>query len=208
MRVLVLGREDRPAPGLVQALGAERAAAVRRLLLARACAWAKEAFGADSVALMESASLAGALVEGASLAGALVESASLAGALADGGSAADGSPGGEAVVALSPELPLWHPELAASLRGDLEAGCALSLAPIFDGGLYLLAVADGFTDRAALAALDLAGPAGMGDLLALARRGGWDVGLLRAERALRSERDVRALLADPLTDAELRALLG
>jgi hypothetical protein len=33
------------------------------------------------------------------------------------------------------------------------------------------------------------------------------VGLLRAERGLRRPADVRAALADPLLDAELRALL-
>jgi hypothetical protein len=41
----------------------------------------------------------------------------------------------------------------------------------------------------------------------LADRQGWEVGLLRAERGLRRARDVHALLADPLTDPELRALL-
>lgn len=186
--MLVLGGDDGPAPGLVQALGAQRACAVRRLLLARACAWAEEAFGPEAVALATDGSFAAAL--------------------AGGGPPADGPPAGEAVVALSPELPLWHPELAANLLGDLEAGCALSLAPIFDGGLYLLAVAEGFADHGALAALDLAGPAGMAALFALARRERWDVGLLRAERGLRRERDVRALVADPLTDPELRALLA
>jgi hypothetical protein len=35
-----------------------------------------------------------------------------------------------------------------------------------------------------------------------------EVGLLRAERGLRRPSDVWALRADPLTDAELREMLG
>ena len=113
------------------------------------------------------------------------------------------------MVAIVPELPVWHPELAAAVLGDLANGCALALAPIFDRGLYLLAIADpSAQSMAALAALDLAGPGGMTELIGLARQSGWEVGLLRAERGLRRARDVRALLADPLTDAELRALLA
>jgi glycosyltransferase A (GT-A) superfamily protein (DUF2064 family) len=183
VRVLLLGGGDgTAAPGLVRTLGAERAARVRRLLRARACAWAGEAFGPEGVRL--------------------VADSSFAEAVADVG-AADA----EGVVAIRPEVPTWQPELAAALRGDLAAGCALSLGPVFDGGLYLLAVAEPSAALAALAALDLAGPGAMTDLIALARREAWDVGLLRAERGLRRARDVRALLADPLTDPELRALL-
>jgi glycosyltransferase A (GT-A) superfamily protein (DUF2064 family) len=98
------------------------------------------------------------------------------------------------VVAISPDLPVWHPELATALLGDLRAGCPLSLAPVFDGGLYLLTLADASAQIAgALTGLDLAGPHGMSGLMALAARAGTEVGLLRAERALGRERDVRAL---------------
>lgn len=181
MRVLVLGGDEGPAARLVEVLGAEQASAVGELMLQRARAWASDAFGPGSVRL--------------------VADSSFATALGDGGSA-DGAP----VVAIRPELPAWHPELAADVLGDLEAGCPLSLAPMFDGDLYLLALARPVADR--VAALDLAGPNAMSHLLALAQSEGWEVGLLRAERGLRRARDVRALLADPLTDPELRALLG
>jgi hypothetical protein len=181
--VLVLGGDEGPAARLVEALGAERASAVGELMRGRARAWASDAFGPGAVRL--------------------VADSSFATALEDGGST-DAAP----VVAIRPELPAWHPELAADVIGDLEAGCALSLAPMFDGGLYLLALAGPVADRVAtLAALDLAGPGAMSHLLALAQSEGWEVGLLRAERGLRRARDVRALLADPLTDPELRALL-
>ena len=191
LRVLVLDGEPVPGEGLVPALGEERAAAVRQLLLARACAWAEESFGREAVRVVRHGSFAAALQADAD----------------PGGGGADGGAG--AVVAIVPELPVWHSELAPAVRGDLEAGCALALAPIFDRGLYLLAIADAAADgMAALAELDLAGPGGMAELIGLAQRASWEVGLLRAERGLRRARDVRALLADPLTDPELRALLG
>jgi hypothetical protein len=40
-----------------------------------------------------------------------------------------------------------------------------------------------------------------------AREAQLEVGLLRAERGLRRPEDVRAVLADPLTDAEMRGIL-
>jgi hypothetical protein len=183
VRVLVLGGAAGPGEGLVEALGAERAEAVRALLISRAREWAEDAFGAEAVELVTSGSFAAAL--------------------------ATGPAAGGPVVAIVPELPVWHRELAPAVLGDLAAGCALALAPMFDRGLYLLAIADPSLDgAAALAALDLAGPGGMAELIGLAQREGWEVGLLRAERGLRRAQDVRALLADPLTDPELRALLA
>jgi hypothetical protein len=188
-RVLILGGREPPGEGLVDALGSERAAAVRALLVGRARAWARGAFGDRAVRVVAESSFTAALTDGAA-------------------ESAGPRPAG-AVLIIAPELPVWHPEIAPAVRDDLAAGCALSLAPIFDRGLYLLAVADPSAARtAALAALDLAGPGGMGQLISLADRERWEVGLLRAERGLRRARDVRALLADPLTDPELRALLG
>ncbi|HEY3775337.1 MAG TPA: hypothetical protein VGL69_20190 [Solirubrobacteraceae bacterium] len=206
VRVLVLGAGAGPGQGLVEALGTERAAAVRALLVRRAGEWAEGAFGAEAVELVTSGSFAAAFA---------TDPAGPGGGAGPGGEAGPGGAAGPAghtvggpVVAIAPELPVWHPELAAAGLGDLQDGCALALAPIFDRGLYLLAIADPSADgMAALATLDLAGPGGMTDLIGLAQREGWEVGLLRAERGLRRERDVRALLADPLTDPELRALL-
>ncbi|HLI59446.1 MAG TPA: hypothetical protein VKV21_07240 [Solirubrobacteraceae bacterium] len=210
MRVLVLAGDGDPPASLARALGPERASRVRRLLVARARAWAAAAFGADVVSLEASGSLAGALTDdgaGRRRAGADGRRPGAghagAGPAAPGGWPADGG----TLVAIRPELPAWHPELAPAVRDDLAAGCGLALGPIFDGGLYLLAVAEGALGPNVLRALDLSGPAGLGDLIALARREHRHVGLLRSERGLRRERDVRALLADPLTDPELRVLL-
>jgi hypothetical protein len=208
VRVLVLGGEAGPGEGLVQALGQERAVAVRRLLVGRARGWAEGAFGADAVRVVEEESFAAALSADDP---ADASAGDPADARADAGAddPADAPRDRRPVIAIVPELPVWHRELAAAVLGDLRDGCALALAPIFDRGLYLLALADPSADgTAALKALDLAGPGGMAALIGLAQREGWDVGLLRAERGLRRARDVHALLADPLTDPELRALLG
>jgi len=190
VRALVLTGDEGPGEGLIAALGERRAVAVRELLVTRARTWAEDAFGAQAVRVVGEDSFAAAL-----------------GAGAPSGAGGVGDPG--AIVAIVPELPVWHPELAPAVLGDLQAGCALSLAPVFDRGLYLLALADASAEHLeALSGLDLAGPGGMGELMSLAAAEHWQVGLLRAERGLRRARDVQALLADPLTDPELRALLA
>jgi hypothetical protein len=48
----------------------------------------------------------------------------------------------------------------------------------------------------------------MNALIELTVRDELEVGLLRTQRGLRTPADVRALLADPMTDDELRGLLG
>jgi hypothetical protein len=48
----------------------------------------------------------------------------------------------------------------------------------------------------------------MGGVLGAINEEGASVGLLRAERGLRRPGDVRAALADPLLDGELRDLLS
>jgi hypothetical protein len=48
----------------------------------------------------------------------------------------------------------------------------------------------------------------MSAAIVAARQADLEVGLLRTERGLRRPEDVRALLADPLTDREIRELLS
>jgi hypothetical protein len=114
-------------------------------------------------------------------------------------------PAGEGPTLLVwPELPVWMAGAGTAALEDLAAGCAASIGPVFEGELYLLAFADpipGLTD----------GPAPvprMGEVFRIVEQRGLEVGLLRAERGLREPDDVRALLADPTTDAELLGLLG
>jgi hypothetical protein len=166
---------------LSELLGPERASALGRVLGARARAWAVAAFGADAVRV--------------------IAGSGLAAALAGAGEGAAGP-----VIAIAPELPAWRPNLAAAALDDLRAGCAVALGPIFDGGFYLLGLA-----RPIPALLEVLSDAGARDpmtsLIAVAERERLEVGLLRTERGLRGPTDIRALLADPLTDAELRGLL-
>jgi hypothetical protein len=177
--VLVLA-PDAAGEGLVEGLGADRAGAMHELLVARARAWAVDGFGAARVSVARERSFAAALAARPELCA-----------------------GGGPIVLVAPELPAWSAAMTADLRGDLDAGCEVALGPIFDGGVYVLALADaGAASPEILAEFGLTGRHGLAGLFGLAEREHWEVGLLRAERGLR-----RAVLADPRTDAELRGLL-
>jgi hypothetical protein len=174
-----------PGDGLVSALGAERCAALRELQRARARAWAGAAF--DAAGLRE--------VDG-DLDDAVT--AELADAEGDG-----------RVVFVVPELAVWRPDVGREVLEDLEAGCAMSFGPVFDGGLYLLAVGPAaWKPLRSTPQLDLGGRAAMAGLVELAATLGFEVGMLRSERGVARAEDVSALLVDPLTDVELRGVLG
>jgi glycosyltransferase A (GT-A) superfamily protein (DUF2064 family) len=180
--VLVMAGAARAEPELSELLGAERAADLERVLLGRAMEWAHEVSPRVCVS---------------------GEDEGLAEAVARVVAGVDAS----AVLVVWPVLPLWRAEHAAAVLDDLAAGCEASVAPVFDGGLYLLALA-----RSIPAVLDLPeetwdSPDVIGLVLAPINAAEAPVGLVRPERALRRPGDVRAALADPLLDAELRALL-
>ena len=111
------------------------------------------------------------------------------------------------MVIIWPCLPRWRADHASGALEDLAEGCDISVGPVFDGGFYLLALARPLPELFGSAALDWSGPDALGAAFAAAQEAGLTVGMLRAERGLRSPGDVRAALADPLTDRELRALL-
>jgi hypothetical protein len=180
---LVMAGAARSRPELRELLGDQRADALERVLVARATEWA-EALSAGQVRVGGPAERVSDAV-GRAFAGAR-----------------DGP-----VVVVWPVLARWRPEHAAAVLDDLDAGCEASVAPVFDGGLYLLAMT-----RIIPALLDLPdtawdSPDGTGLVLAPINEAGLPVGLVRPERGLRRPGDVRAALADPLLDAELRALL-
>ena len=115
--------------------------------------------------------------------------------------------GGEALLVIWPALPSWRPEHAEGVLDDLASGCGASVGPVFDGGLYMLALTRALPSLFALPEETWDSPDAMGRVLGAINEAGVAVGLLRAERGLRRPADVRAALADPLLDDELRALL-
>jgi glycosyltransferase A (GT-A) superfamily protein (DUF2064 family) len=161
-------------------LGADRGAAVRRLLHGRALAWAQ------------------------SVAAGAVWTASADETAAQAAERAWAEHGGGPLLVAWPDLPRWRTEHASAALDDLADECTLSLGPLFDGGFYLLAFAEPLP---AVLALE-AGPDVRGLAIAAAHEAGAQTGLLQAERGLHSGADVAAALADPLLDPELRALLG
>ena len=164
---------------LEEALGAERASSVAALLAARAAAWAASV-GGDAVLIPE---------PGESLAAA----ATRAFAVGEG-----------PLLIARPELPVWRSLHGSAALSDLTDGCGIAVGPVFDGGFYLIGLAEPLPGLLELRD----GPDAMNQAFMAAHEAGIEVGLLRAERGLRSAADVAAALADPLLDAELRALLS
>ena len=176
--VLLLGAVDDGAR-LEEAIGADRAASVAGLLAARAADWAASLVG-DAVMTPE---------PGESLA----EAAARAFAIGEG-----------PLLIARPELPVWRSLHGSAALSDLADGCGVAVGPVFDGGFYLVGLADPLPGLLELRD----GPDAMNQAFIAAHEAGIEVGLLRAERGLRSAADVAAALADPLLDAELRGLLG
>jgi glycosyltransferase A (GT-A) superfamily protein (DUF2064 family) len=105
------------------------------------------------------------------------------------------------------ELPVWLPETGAAALGDLAAGCSVAIGPLFDGPLYLLALAEPIPELLALGEQPWHGVQALTRVFGVVEERQLEVGLLRAERGLRRPDDVSALRADPLTDGELREML-
>jgi glycosyltransferase A (GT-A) superfamily protein (DUF2064 family) len=125
---------------------------------------------------------------------------------ADAGARAMDGVDGQLMIAW-PDLARWRQEHAAGARGDLAAGCELSVGPVFDGGFYLVALAHPVAVLPTLPDDIWQSPDAMAIAFAAAHGAGFEAGMLRAERGLHSPEDVRAALADPLLDGELRRIL-
>ena len=132
--------------------------------------------------------------------------AGLAGRLANGSVLALAGGDGPLLIAW-PELMHWRPEHAEAALTDLGDGYELSVGPVFDGGFYLLALAHPLPALFGLPDATWRSRDSLTLVLGAAHAAGVEGGMLRAERGLRSPGDVRAALADPLLDLELRALL-
>lgn len=163
---------------LEQALGAQRGFQVRTLLSARAETWARSV--TDDVLRPQAGESLSAVASRAFAAG-----------------------GGPLLIA-RPELAVWRPLHGQSALSDLADGCGVAIGPMFDGGFYLVGLAE---PRPELLELRH-GPDALNQAFAAAHAAGIEVGLLRTERGLRSTADVAAAVADPLLDEELRAILS
>jgi uncharacterized protein len=194
--------------GLGVLLGTDRLAQVRRVLLARAIDWASGvAPGSVHVAYEPS----GARAELRGLLGLGVNvfpqnGAGVTGVLVNASVLALGGGDGPLLIAW-PELARWRTEHASAALTDLSDGYELSVGPVFDGGFYLIALARPLAALFGLPDATWGSPDSMMIVLGAAHTAGVAGGMLRAERALRSPGDVRAALADPLLDPELRELL-
>ena len=180
--VVLLAGGEPGEPG--EALGGDRAAAVQRLMVDRARAWAVAGFGEAAVRTLAVDDLA---------VGEVLRTADP----------------DRPLLAVVPALAMWRPELVTDVLEDLRCGCAMSVGPVFDGGFYLLAVAEPGSELVrSFGAREARDRDAMIALVAGAEREGAELGLLRTERGLRRDADVRATLADPLCDPELRGLLA
>lgn len=189
-------------------LGPERWLALQRLLLRRAVGWASEVDALSVHVAYEPAS-AGAEVRAVvdpEIHVFVANGAGPAGRLANAAVRAV-SGHDDPLLIVWPELPHWRPDHASAALADLADGCQVSLGPVFDGGFYLVALARPLAGLLALPAATWRSADAMGIALAAAHTAGIQAGLLRPERALRTPADVRAALADPLLDGELRAVL-
>lgn len=184
--VLVMVGAARPRPDLRELLGDERAGAVQRVLVARATEWAESLGGGGARVLT---------------AGGDDSFAEAAARVFD---LAPGAP----VLIVWPVLPCWCPVHADAVFDDLAAGCEACVAPVFDGGLYLLAMSRPLPALLELPVEAWDSPDATGLVLAPINEAQAPVGLVRPERALRGPADVVSALADPLLDEELRSLLS
>jgi glycosyltransferase A (GT-A) superfamily protein (DUF2064 family) len=210
--VLLMARAPRPGttrPALEPLIGAARCAELQTELITRACAWATAvAPGAVHVgyepvdAGPELRALLGPEVSlfpqsGIGISGRLAQASARLFARGD-----------RPLLIIWPDLPRWREDHADGALSDLMAGCGLSLGPEFDGGFYMIGVARPLPALFALPEASWRSPDALAAAIGAAGEAGLEVGLLRAERGLRRPEDVRAVLADPLTDPHMRAMLS
>jgi hypothetical protein len=106
-----------------------------------------------------------------------------------------------------PVLARLRPDHATAALGDLRDGAELVVGPVIDGGVYLLGLSRPLGELVDMPDDGWSKTDAISTVLAAAARGGFEVGILRAERALRQPSDVRAALADPITPAGIREIL-
>jgi uncharacterized protein len=194
---------ESPVPGclpeLAPLLGAGARVRLQALLIERTLRWATAA-GSGRAVLAVAGGVPAQLARAVPAEVTVVAGAASAALLRDAAAAAGDGP----LLLAGAAWPRVGRAHAAAARSDLEAGAGAVFGPALDGGAYLVGIADAVGDLLALPA----GPAGLPRALETARAHGYEIGLLRHERALVTPDDAAAFLADPLLDPELRAALG
>lgn len=107
-----------------------------------------------------------------------------------------------------PDLPVLSVAHGRMALEDLGTGCDIVFGPAIDGGFYLVGISRPLPELFALPEQAWRNPDTTAAAVAAARRGGLEIGLLRAERPLARPADVRAALADPLLPESIARLLA
>ena len=208
--VLIMARAPRAGEvrrALEPLLGREGCRELQAMLIAHAAAWARK-IAAAVVAVAHDPPDAGAELRRLVGADAVMfpqNGEGITGRLADASARVLARSGGPLLI-VWPDLPRFRVAHAEGALEDLRSGCDVVLGPAVDGGLYLVGIARPLPELFALPE-----QAWRGDAMAVAcaaiRNGGFEVGILRAERALHRPADVRAALADPLLPDDVAAIL-
>ncbi len=208
--VLIMARAPRAGEvrrALEPVLGREGCLELQAKLIVDAAAWARK-IGASALHVAHDPPDAGAELRRLIGGDALVfpqNGEGITGRLADASArvlARSGSP----LLIVWPDLPRLRTAHATAALEDLDSGCDVVLGPAIDGGLYLVGIGRPLPELFALPEQTW-----RGDVMAVAltaiRDVGFEVGILRAERALHRPADVRAALADPVLPEDVRAIL-
>ena len=188
-------------------LGAERCAALQVALIERALAWAAEVSPEPVHVAHDPPDAADELRSGPGATLFPQNGEGIAARLADA-TARLFAHGAGPLLIVWPDLLRWRADHASGALDDLEHGCDLSLGPVFDGGLYLLAIARPLPELFGLPEQTWRNPDAMMVALAAAQHAGLQIGIMRSERALHRPADIEAALADPMLAPELTSIIG
>jgi uncharacterized protein len=188
-------------------LGREGCLELQAALIAHAAAWARQVSSAP-IHVAHDPPDAGAELRQLVGADAMLfpqNGEGIAGRLADASARVLARAGGPLLI-VWPDLPRFRTAHAAGALEDLAAGCDVVLGPAIDGGLYLVGIARPLPELFALPEQAWRHDV-MGVALTAIRDVGYEVGILRAERALHRPADLRAALADPLLPGDMATIL-
>lgn len=115
---------------------------------------------------------------------------------------------GGPVVLIGVDTPQIRPEVGRQALDDLRSGIDVTIGPAADGGYYLVGLSEPHPEIFALPTEKWGGEEVLQLTLAAAHDAGLTMGMLRAERDLDEPDDAKAMLADPLTPPEIKALLS